>query len=288
MPNPGPGRARPRNRGPDRLFYPERHSNPRPRTPVSIPFRTVLVTGASAGIGAACARAFAGVGARLVLAARRTDRLEGLASELRDAHGTEAHLLALDVRDAEAVAGTLAGLPPEWAEIDVLVNNAGLGRGLEKVQEGNVADWDEMVDTNVKGLLYVTRALVPGMVARGRGHVIDIGSVAGHEVYPGGAVYCATKHAVGAITKGLRMDLLGTGVRVSTVDPGMVETEFSVVRFRGDHARADRVYAGMTPLVADDIADAVLWCATRPPHVNIDEIIVKPTDQASATLVARR
>ncbi|HEV2734714.1 MAG TPA: SDR family NAD(P)-dependent oxidoreductase [Longimicrobiaceae bacterium] len=251
-------------------------------------FRTVLVTGASAGIGAACARAFAGAGARLLLAARRAERLEALATELRDAHGTESRLLELDVRDAEAVAATLGALPSEWAEVDVLVNNAGLGRGLEKAHEGSPADWDEMVDTNVKGLLYVTRAVVPGMVARGRGHVVNIGSVAGHEVYPGGAVYCATKHAVGAITKGLRMDLLGTGVRVSTVDPGMVETEFSVVRFGGDQERADRVYAGMTPLVADDIADAVLWCATRPPHVNIDEIIVKPTDQASATLVSRK
>jgi serine 3-dehydrogenase len=251
-------------------------------------FRTVLVTGASSGIGAACARAFAGAGARLVLAARRADRLEALAAELRDAHGTESRLLELDVRDAEAVAAALGALPPEWAEVDVLVNNAGLGRGLEKVQEGDPAGWDEMVDTNVKGLLYVTRAVVPGMVARGRGHVVNIGSVAGHEVYPGGAVYCATKHAVGAITQGLRMDLLGTGVRVSTVDPGMVETEFSVVRFHGDRERADRVYAGMTPLVADDIADAVLWCATRPPHVNVDEIIIKPTDQASATLVSRR
>ncbi len=170
----------------------------------------------------------------------------------------------------------------------MLVNNAGLGRGLEKAQDGNPSDWDEMVDTNVKGLLYVTRAVVPGMVARGRGHVVNIGSVAGHEVYPGGAVYCATKHAVGAITRGLRMDLLGTGVRVSTVDPGMVETEFSIVRFGGDRERAGRVYAGMTPLVADDIADAVLWCATRPPHVNVDEVVIKPTDQASATLVHRR
>ena len=251
-------------------------------------FRTVLVTGASAGIGAACARAFAGAGARLVLAARRAERLEALAAELRDAHGTGCHLLELDVRDAEGVAAALGALPPEWAEVDVLVNNAGLGRGLEKAHEGDPADWDEMVDTNVKGLLYVTRAVVPGMVARGRGHVVNVGSVAGHEVYPGGAVYCATKHAVGAITKGLRMDLLGSGVRVSTVDPGMVETEFSVVRFHGDRERADRVYAGMTPLVADDVADAVLWCATRPPHVNVDEIIIKPTDQASATLVSRR
>jgi serine 3-dehydrogenase len=251
-------------------------------------FKTVLITGASAGIGAACARAFAREGARLVLAARRTERLEALAEELRAAHGTECHLIALDVRDGDAVAAALNGLPAEWAEVDVLVNNAGLGRGMDKLQEGTPADWDEMIDTNVKGLLYTTRALVPGMVDRGRGHVVNLGSVAGHEVYPGGAVYCATKHAVDAITRGLRMDLLGSGVRVSTVDPGMVETEFSVNRFRGDEERARRVYAGMTPLTPDDIADAVLWCATRPPHVNIDEIILKPTDQASATQVHRR
>ncbi|MBV9772993.1 MAG: SDR family oxidoreductase [Gemmatimonadetes bacterium] len=250
--------------------------------------KTVLVTGASAGIGAACARAFAEAGARLVLAARRTERMEGLAAELREAHGTESHLIALDVRDREAVEAVIGGLPAEWAEIDVLVNNAGLGRGLDRVQEGDVTGWDEMVDTNVKGLLYVTRAVVPGMVQRGRGHVINLGSVAGHEVYPGGAVYCATKHAVGAITKGLRIDLVGTGVRVSTVDPGMVETEFSVVRFAGDQERANRVYAGMTPLVAEDIAETILWCATRPPHVNIDEIIIKPTDQATSTLVHRK
>jgi serine 3-dehydrogenase len=251
-------------------------------------FRTVLITGASAGIGAACARAFAHEGARLVLAARRTERLHALADELRAEHGTECHLVALDVRDADAVAAALGGLPAEWAAVDVLVNNAGMGRGMEKLHEGTPAEWDEMIDTNVKGLLYTTRALVPGMVERGRGHVVNLGSVAGHEVYPGGAVYCATKHAVDAITRGLRMDLLGTGVRVSTVDPGMVETEFSVVRFRGDEERARRVYAGMTPLTPDDIADAILWCATRPPHVNIDEIILKPTDQASATQVHRR
>ena len=250
--------------------------------------KTVLITGASAGIGASCARAFARAGARLVLAARRTERLQALAEELRAAHGTESHLVALDVRDAAAVAAALGALPSQWAEVDVLVNNAGLGRGMEKLQDGAPADWDEMIDTNVKGLLYTTRAVVPGMVERGRGHVVNLGSVAGHEVYPGGAVYCATKHAVDAITRGLRMDLLGTGVRVSTVDPGMVETEFSVQRFRGDEERARRVYAGMTPLTPDDIADAVLWCTTRPPHVNIDEIILKPTDQASATQVHRR
>jgi 3-hydroxy acid dehydrogenase / malonic semialdehyde reductase len=250
-------------------------------------FTTVLITGASAGIGEACARAFAAEGARLILAARRRERLEGLAEELRGAHGTECLLLELDVRDAGAVDRAIAGLPREWAEIDVLVNNAGLGRGLDRLPAGEPEDWDAMIDTNVKGVLYVTRAVAPGMVARGRGHVINLGSVAGHEVYPGGAVYCATKHALGAITRGLRMDVLGTGVRVSTVDPGMVETEFSVVRFKGDAQRAKRVYEGLTALAAADIADAVLWCATRPPHVNVDEIIIKPTDQASATQVHR-
>jgi NADP-dependent 3-hydroxy acid dehydrogenase YdfG len=248
-------------------------------------FETVLITGASAGIGAACARAFAGEGARLVLAARRRERLDEL---VRGLGGAECHLLELDVRDRDAVSEVLGGLPAEWREIDVLVNNAGVGRGLDKLQEGDVDGWDQMVDTNVKGLLYVTRALLPGMVERGRGHVINIGSIAGHEVYPGGAVYCATKSAVGSITQGMRLDLMGTGVRVSTVDPGMVETEFSIVRFGGDEERAKRVYAGMTPLTPDDIAETVLWCATRPPHVNIDEIILKPTDQASATLVHRK
>ena len=249
--------------------------------------RTVLVTGASAGIGAACARAFAAQGARLVLAARRAARLQELADKLRGA-GTHVLALELDVSDAAAVGDCIGGLAAEWREIDVLVNNAGLGRGLDKLWEGDPGGWDEMVDTNVKGLLYVTRAVLPGMVERGHGHVINLGSVAGHEVYPGGAVYCATKHAVGAITRGLRMDVLGTGVRVSTVDPGMVETEFSVVRFHGDRERADRVYRGMNPLTADDIAETVVWVATRPPHVCIDEIIIKPTDQASATMVHRR
>jgi 3-hydroxy acid dehydrogenase / malonic semialdehyde reductase len=248
---------------------------------------TVLITGASAGIGEACARAFAAAGARLVLAARRTARLEALAAELAERHATAAHLLELDVRDLAGVEAALGSLPAPWGEVDVLVNNAGLGRGLDRLPAGEPADWDEMLDTNVKGVLWVTRAVVPGMVARGRGHVVNLGSVAGHEVYPGGAVYCATKHALGAITRGLRMDLLGTGVRVSTVDPGLVETEFSVVRFHGDRERAARVYRGLTPLTPADVADAVVWAATRPPHVNVDEIILKPTDQASASLVHR-
>jgi 3-hydroxy acid dehydrogenase / malonic semialdehyde reductase len=248
---------------------------------------TVLVTGATAGIGEACARAFAAHGALLVLLARRGARLEALAGALREEHGVEVLPLALDVRDAAVVTHVLTELTPEWAAIDVLVNNAGLGRGLEPIQEGDLRDWDEMIDTNVKGVLAVTRALLPGMVRRGRGHVINIGSIAGHEVYPGGAVYCATKHALDAITKGLRRDLLGTGVRVSTVDPGLVETEFSQVRFRGDTERASRVYQGLTPLSGADAAEAVLWCATRPPHVNIDQIVLKPADQASATQVRR-
>jgi 3-hydroxy acid dehydrogenase / malonic semialdehyde reductase len=248
---------------------------------------TVLITGASAGIGEACARAFAAAGARLVLAARRTARLEALAAELAERHATAAHLLELDVRDLAGVEAALGSLPAPWGEVDVLVNNAGLGRGLDRLPAGEPADWDEMLDTNVKGVLWVTRAVVPGMVARGRGHVVNLGSVAGHEVYPGGAVYCATKHALGAITRGLRMDLLGTGVRVSTVDPGLVETEFSLVRFHGDRERAARVYRGLTPLTPADVADAVVWAATRPPHVNVDEIILKPTDQASASLVHR-
>jgi 3-hydroxy acid dehydrogenase/malonic semialdehyde reductase len=249
--------------------------------------KTVLITGASAGIGAACARAFAAEGARLLLSARRADRLHELADKLRGG-GTHVLALEMDVRDGGAVADALGALPAEWSALDVLVNNAGLGRGLDKLWEGSPAEWDEMVDTNVKGLLYVTRAVMPGMVARGHGHVINLGSVAGHEVYPGGAVYCATKHAVGAITRALRLDAVGTGVRVSTVDPGMVETEFSVVRFRGDEARAKNVYRDMTPLTPDDIAETIVWVATRPPHVNIDEIIIKPTDQASSTLVHRR
>ena len=221
-----------------------------------------------------------------MLAARRAGRLEEMADKLRGA-GTDVLALELDVGDAAAVADTLGGLAPEWRDVDVLVNNAGLGRGLDKLWEGDPADWDEMVDTNVKGLLYVTRAVLPGMVERGRGHVINLGSVAGHEVYPGGAVYCATKHAVGAITRGLRMDVLGTGVRVSTVDPGMVETEFSVVRFHGDQAKADSVYAGMTPLTADDVADCITFAVTRPSHVNIDTMVVMPRDQAAATTVHR-
>jgi NADP-dependent 3-hydroxy acid dehydrogenase YdfG len=246
---------------------------------------TVLITGASAGIGAACARAFAAAGARLVLTARRADRLESLAEELRAAHGTDLLLLAFDVRDAGVVSRVLEDLPPEWRAIDVLVNNAGLSRGLDRVHEAELRDWEEMIDTNVKGVLYVTRAVLPGMVERGRGHVINLGSIAGREVYTGGSVYCATKSALDTITTGLRLDLFGTPVRVTAVLPGAVETEFSVVRFRGDEERAATVYEGYQPLTADDIADTILYAATRPPHVNVDEILIKPTAQARAGMV---
>lgn len=248
----------------------------------------ICITGASSGIGAACARAFARSGSRLLLCARRMDRLEAMEQELRDLGTAAIHSFALDVRNRDAVRDAFEGLPAEWREIDVLVNNAGLSRGLDPIQEGKFQDWEEMIDTNVKGLLYVSRAVLPGMVERGRGHVINIGSIAGHEVYPKGNVYCATKHAVGAITKGMQLDLLGTGVRTSTVDPGLVETEFSVVRFRGDAERAASVYQGLMPLTGDDVAEAVLYCATRPPHVNVHEMLLMPAAQASATVTVRK
>lgn len=244
---------------------------------------TVLITGASSGIGAACARAFARSGARLLLAARRGDRLAEVAAAL----DADVRLLELDVTDRAAVESTLGSLGPDWSRVDVLVNNAGLAAGLEPLWDGDPGDWDRMIDTNVRGLLWVTRAVVPGMIERGRGHVVNLGSIAGHEAYPGGAVYCATKAAVDKITQSLRMDLLGTGVRVSTVDPGMVDTEFSLVRFDGDQARADDVYRGMTPLAADDVADAIVWIADRPPRVQVAQMILFPADQASATRVAR-
>ena len=243
--------------------------------------KITLITGASSGIGLACARSFAGEGARLILAARRRDRLESLAGELQEEFGIQAFILELDVRDREGVNAAIEGLPATWREIDILVNNAGLSRGLDKLQEGYHLDWDEMIDTNIKGLLWISRAIMPGMVERDRGHVINIGSVAGHQVYPGGNVYCATKHAVGALTKGMRLDLVGTRVRVSSVDPGLVETEFSEVRFRGDTDRAQPVYRNFPPLQATDIAETVLFCATRPPHVNIQDVLIMPQDQAA-------
>lgn len=246
---------------------------------------TVLITGASSGIGRACAAKFASAGARLILAARRKNRLLELSADLKTAHSAECFLIELDVRDVKAVTQAFNRLPEEWNHIDVLVNNAGLSRGLDKIQDGKLEDWEEMIDTNVKGLLYVSRAVIPGMVERKKGTIVNIGSIAGHEVYPGGNVYCASKHAVDALTKGMRYDLVNTPLRVCTVDPGLVETEFSEVRFRGDAERAKTVYAGYTPLRPEDVADAVFYCASAPPHVQIAEILILPTAQASTTLV---
>ncbi len=249
--------------------------------------RTVVVTGASSGIGEACAHVFAGAGDRLVLVARREDRLAALAATLADAHGIETLTVALDVRDRDAVRAALGALPEEWRDVDVLVNSAGLAAGLEKFQDADPDDWDRMLETNVRGVLSVTRALLPGMIERHAGHVINIGSIAGRAAYPNGSVYCASKAALDRITSGMRMDLLGTGVRVSTVDPGMVETEFSVVRFHGDADRAAQVYAGLQPLSAHDVAEAVAWVADRPAHVVVADMLLLPLAQAGSGLVHR-
>lgn len=254
---------------------------------MSLQGKIVFITGASAGIGAATALTFAAEGAKLLLAARRADKLTEVAAEAAKLGAQAVHSFALDVRNREAVASAIAALPQEWQAIDILVNNAGLSRGLEKLYAGNIDDWEEMIDTNVKGLLYVTRSVVPGMVARGSGHVINLGSIAGHTTYPNGAVYCATKAAEKAINDGLRQDVLGTPVRVTTVDPGMVETEFSLVRFHGNKERAGIVYKGVTPLTAADVADAILWSASRPAHVNIAEIILTPVQQANPFMLHR-
>ena len=255
---------------------------------ISLQNRIIFITGASSGIGTACARIFAGAGAKLILAARRWERLQQLGDALNQEFGVEIHLLQLDVRDRSAVESAISHLPPAWSDIDILINNAGLSRGLDKLHEGDFQGWDEMIDTNIKGLLYLTRYVVPGMVKRDRGHIVNLGSIAGHQTYPGGGVYCATKAAVKAISEGLKQDLLGTPVRVTSIDPGMVETEFSDVRFHGDTARAEKVYQGVTPLTADDVADVIFFCVTRSPHVNINELILMPVDQASATLVHRQ
>ncbi|MBW4564371.1 MAG: SDR family oxidoreductase [Mojavia pulchra JT2-VF2] len=255
---------------------------------ISLQNQIVLITGASSGIGTACAKIFAGAGAKLILAARRLERLQQLADLLNKEFATEVHLLQLDVRDRSAVESAISTLPPFWSNIDILINNAGLSRGLDKLHEGNFENWEEMIDTNIKGLLYLTRYVVPGMVSRDRGHVVNIGSIAGHQTYPNGNVYCGTKAAVRAISEGLKQDLLGTPVRVTSVDPGMVETEFSEVRFHGDNERAKKVYQGLTPLTPEDVADVIFFCVTRSPHVNINEVVLMPVDQASATLVNRR
>jgi NADP-dependent 3-hydroxy acid dehydrogenase YdfG len=248
--------------------------------------KTVFITGASSGIGLATAQAFAQQGARLLLCARRQDKLSALAATLTAAEAV--HTFALDVRDRAAVEASIAGLPDEWQTIDILVNNAGLSRGLTKLYLDDPENWEEMLDTNVKGLLYVTRAVVPGMVERNQGHVINLGSTAGNQTYANGAVYCASKAAEKILSEGLKLDLMGTPIRVTTIDPGMVETEFSEVRFRGDKERAAKVYADFTPLTPEDVADAILWVASRPARVNIHSILLTSIDQANSNVVIRR
>jgi NADP-dependent 3-hydroxy acid dehydrogenase YdfG len=249
--------------------------------------KTAFITGASSGIGEACARKFAENGYRLILNARRADKLHEVAEEMKRAHGTEVLELVFDVRNREEALKAVETLPAAWREIDVLINNAGLALGLEKEHEGDFADWETMIDTNIKGLLTITRAVVPMMVKQGKGHIINIGSVAGDAAYANGAVYCATKAAVKVLGDGLRIDLADTPLRVTTIKPGLVETNFSVVRFHGDKQRADNVYKGIKPLTGADVADCVWFAASAPEHVQVAEILVLATHQASGSVVFR-
>ena len=249
--------------------------------------KTVLITGATSGIGAACARKFAGAGYRVIITARRAEQLAVMAGELQQEFGVEVLPLCFDVRDRDAVKRALDSIPAAWRDIDVLINNAGLALGLEPEYAGDFADWETMIDTNVKGLLYMTRLVVPGMVDRLKGHIINIGSVAGDAAYAGGAVYCATKAAVKVLSDGLRIDLAHTPVRVTNLKPGLVETNFSNVRFHGDTDRASNVYKGIQPLTGDDIADVALYAAQAPAHVQIAEVLILATHQASGSVVYR-
>lgn len=246
----------------------------------------VLITGATSGIGQACARRFAAAGYNLIITGRRSNILHDLATEL-SANGAEVLPLTFDVRDVDAACEAITSLADEWSQIDVLINNAGLALGLDKEYEGNIDEWATMIDTNIKGLLTMTRLVVPAMVARNSGHVINIGSVAGDAAYAGGNVYCATKAAVKAISDGLRIDVAESAVRVTNIKPGLVETNFSNVRFRGDDQRADNVYKGITPLTGDDIADVALYAASAPNHVQIAEVLVLATHQANGTVIVR-
>ena len=249
--------------------------------------KTVLITGASSGIGEGCARKFASQGARLILNSRSTDKLTALAEELKEKYDAECYVMPFDVCNREAAAAALNALPQEWRSIDVLINNAGLAIGVDKEHEGSLDEWDVMIDTNIKALLSMTRLVVPGMVERGRGHIINIGSIAGDAAYPGGSVYCATKAAVKALSDGLRIDLVDTPLRVTNIKPGLVETNFSVVRFRGDKEKADNVYRGIKPLNGDDIAEVAYFAASVPEHMQVAEILVMPTYQATGTIVSK-
>jgi len=252
----------------------------------SLKNKIVFITGATSGIGKSCAYAFAKEGANLIINARRKNLIDEISEDIRKKFGVKVYGSKLDVRNRSEVEETIKNLPYEWKNIDILINNAGLAKGFNKFYEDDIQNWEEMIDTNIKGLLYVTRSIIPGMIERKSGHIIMIGSIAGHSAYPKGAVYCATKHAVDAITNSLRMDTIDTGILVSTIDPGLVETNFSNVRF-GDKEKAKNMYKGLKPLTGDDVADAVVFCASRPSHVNIAEITMLAARQATATIVYR-
>ena len=250
--------------------------------------KIVLITGASSGIGAGCARKFASQGARLILNGRNLEKLESIKQEIETTYHTQVYLLPFDVRDRKAASTALSTLPEEWKAIDTLINNAGLVSGTDLEQEGNLDEWDIVIDTNIKSLLAMTRMVVSGMVERGRGHIINIGSIAGDMAYPGGSVYCATKAAVKALSDGLRIDLVDTPLRVTLIKPGLVETNFSIVRYRGDKAQADHVYEGIHPLNGEDIAETVYFAASVPEYMQIAEMLVMPTNQATGTIVHRK
>lgn len=247
-----------------------------------------LITGATAGFGKATAELFAASGFQVIITGRRKTRLDVLERQLKEKYQIKVLSLCFDIRNSGETKNALNSIPAEWQAIDVLVNNAGLAAGLGAIQNGSLDDWEQMIDTNVKGLLYVTRIVSPWMAQRNKGHIINIGSIAGKEVYANGNVYCATKHAVDALTKAMRIDLLPHGIRVTQIAPGMAETEFSIVRFKGDEDRAKSVYKGLKPLTADDIAETIFWCASRPAHVNINDIVIMPTAQANSTTSIRK
>lgn len=247
----------------------------------------VLVTGATSGIGKSTAQLFAKNGYDLIITGRRNDRLESVSKELQSNYKVKVLTLCFDVRSFTEVESAINSIPSEFKNIDILVNNAGLAAGLSAIQNGDLSHWERMIDTNIKGLLYMTREVCRGMIERKKGHIVNIGSIAGKEVYANGNVYCATKHAVDALNKGMRIDLLPHNIKVTAVNPGMVETEFSIVRFDGDEQKAKSVYNGMQPLTPEDIAETVYWVATRPAHVNINDVIIMPNVQASATNVIR-
>ena len=250
--------------------------------------KIALITGATSGIGEACAHLFAQQGYNLILIGRREPLLEKVANLLSEKYAVDIKRIQADVRDKENINYVLDTLPQAWKNIDVLINNAGLSLGLEPINQGSTDDWDNMIDTNIKGLLYVSKAVSNWMVAQQKGHIINLGSIAGKEVYPNGNVYCATKHAVDALSKAMRIDLLQHGIKVTAIHPGAVETEFSIVRFKGDEGRAKKVYDGFEALMASDIADAIWYVVSRPPHVNINDMIIMPTAQASGTMINRK